>query len=140
MRSRPVDGPVSQSTTPLSEATIRATPTRGSRKPRLKWCSRRLKACITPAVRLMCADGMTTEMASVGDEDEQDEHHGQENRLRELSRRIVQLVHVDRVDLDAGVGEKAVDDENDARQPLPRWEGVVRVERRGGGMPLQKVD
>ena len=74
------------------------------------------------------------------DEDEQDQYHGHEGRLGELARGIAQLVDVDGVDLDPGVEEEAVDDQHDARQPVPRREHVVDVQRRRRGVALQQVD
>ena len=51
---------------PLSEATASATAINGTANVSLRCASSALKASITPAVRLICEDGTTQEIASVG--------------------------------------------------------------------------
>ena len=51
---------------PASAPTARAIAISGTANPRPKWVNRLLKACITPTVKLIRAEGITQEMASVG--------------------------------------------------------------------------
>src|SRR5579862_6202482 len=74
------------------------------------------------------------------DEDKQDQHHGEECCSGEFARGVAQLIDVDGVDLDPGIEEEAVDDQDDAGQTVPGWEQMVRAERRGRGVSLQEID
>ena len=64
--SRPFEGPASQATMPLSDAVTSAMAVSGTSTCSPKWAKKALNACITPAVRLSCWDGITHEMVSAG--------------------------------------------------------------------------
>ncbi len=84
-------------------------------------------ACITPAVRLICCEGITQEIANVGRmKTASTRATAKKHRLRVLAARVLQLVDMHGVDLDAGVGEEAVDDQDDAGQPAPRRQEVLQ--------------
>ncbi len=72
------------------------------------------------------------------DEDGEDQRHGQEDGLRIVAAWVPELVDVHGVDLDAGVGEEAVDDQDDAGEPIPRRQEVVGGHRRRGWLPWSR--
>ena len=61
-----MDGPASQAIIPLSIATTIAIAISGTSQFRPKCAKKALNACITPAVRLICAEGTTHEITSAG--------------------------------------------------------------------------
>ncbi len=62
----PSDGPSNQANIPARAPTASAIAISGCVNPRPKCLKRPLKACITPAVKLICPEGITQAIASVG--------------------------------------------------------------------------
>ena len=95
---------------------------------------------MTPAVRLMCGAGTATEIASVGKMKTSRTTTTASRIALGNSRGVAELVDVNRVDLDPGVDEESVDDQHDAREPVPRRQYVVGSQRCRGIFALHQVD
>jgi hypothetical protein len=85
-----------------------------------------LNACITPAVKLIWPDGITHAIARVGNTNTaRTSPMARKMAFRVIASWVAQFVDVDGGDLDAGVGEEAVHDQNDACHAMPRRQDMA---------------
>ena len=96
------------------------------------------KACMIPAVEAhVLRRDAPADRERRQDQDKQDEHRGEEHHPEELALRIAEPAHVDGVHLHARVGAEVGDDEDDARDPGPLGEEVLRIHRRRRAFPAR---
>ena len=99
------------------------------------------KACITPAVRLSSCAGITQLIASAGRmKISKTSPQAKNIAFGNSPLGFVQRADVDRVHFHPGEREEVADDQDEARDPGPLRDQMVRVHRRSGRVALGQVD